>query len=161
MNKLFLVLLFLLVALYCRVWSQEGHRIVGAIADANLTDSARASVWRLLRDDHSANGELSQRQTLATVANWADEIKQTSAGKQQGPWHYRNNAVCKDALGPCKDGACIDVKIAEMTAVLRNAGSSHAQQNAAFKWLVHLVGDIHQPLHAGDNGDHGGNLVAV
>lgn len=161
MRKLIITALFFSLPLSCFAWGKEGHAAVGAIADMNLNDNAKAKVAMLLNDDLTAKGKPSGRKTLASVASWADEIKSTPAGAANAAWHYRNNSICSTTDGPCAEGVCIDKKINDMISVLKAPDSSVLQKNEALKWLVHLVGDIHQPLHVGDNGDRGGNGVAV
>jgi hypothetical protein len=142
-------------------WGPQGHRTVGAIADRLLDPATRAAVARLLAGDLDRFGKLSGRTTLEAVSVWADEIRGTPASRPR--WHYDNLPVC----GPlqqqqhCRDGECNTAQLRRLTAVLADTGSTARQRNEALKWLVHLVGDIHQPLHAADNSDHGGNDVQV
>lgn len=145
----------------CQAWGPEGHAIVGAIADANLSVSAKAQVAQLLQGDLDAAGNPSGRTTLAAVASWPDEIKATPEGKAAANWHFHESTVCDGQTLACVDGACADEKISEMLKVLGNKDANARQKNEALKWVVHLVGDIHQPLHVGGNGDRGGNSYKV
>ena len=142
-------------------WGPQGHRTVGAIADRLLTPEARAMVGELLAADRDKFGNPSGRTTLEAVAVWADEIRGTAADEPR--WHYDDAPVCgtlaRDSY--CPHGQCNSAQLERLTAVLADARAAPLARNEALKWVVHLVGDIHQPLHAADNGDQGGNRVAV
>ena len=145
----------------CLAWGPEGHAIVGAIADANLSTNAKTRVAQLLQGDLDAAGAPSGRNSLAAVASWPDEIKATAEGKAAANWHFHESTVCDGQTAVCVSGACADEKISEMVKQLNSSEASARQKNEALKWIVHLVGDIHQPLHVGGNADRGGNSVKV
>jgi len=142
-------------------WGPQGHRTVGAIADRLLDPATREAVARLLADDLDRSGNLSGRTTLESVSVWADEIRGTPASRPR--WHYDNLPVCGEISQQhhCGDEECNSAQLRRLTAVLADTHSTVRRRNEALKWLVHLVGDIHQPLHAADNSDHGGNDVRV
>ena len=144
-------------------WGPEGHRLIGEIAERNLGAPAREKVAELLRDDRFADGSPSGRRTLADIANWADEIKDTEWGKRRGSWHYDDVPLCgsADYSAYCRSGRCASAQIARQLAILGNEQARPAQRNESLKWIVHLVGDIHQPLHAANHADRGGNRVQV
>lgn len=144
-------------------WGPEGHRLVGEIAARHLSSPAQARVAELLRDDRLADGSRSGRRTLADVANWADEIKDTDWGKRRGSWHYDDVPLCGSVgyAKYCRNGRCASAQIARQMEILGNERASPGQRNQALKWIVHLVGDIHQPLHAANHADRGGNRVQV
>jgi hypothetical protein len=146
-----------------QAWGPEGHRMVGAIADLHLGAEAARQVAFLLERDRLADRTPSARRTLAEVAYWADEIKDYPWGKGRGSWHYDNIPVCGDADPEryCRKGACASAQLARHIAILGDRKQRLRERNEALKWVVHLVGDIHQPLHAGDNHDQGGNRVEV
>lgn len=132
-------------------WGPEGHRVIASLAEQQLTPAARKEVGRLLALEPGA--------TLASVANWADEYRST----ETAAWHYVNfprNACVYDAPRDCPDGACVVEAIAQQTAVLQT-DMSDVHRLTALKYLVHLVGDVHQPLHAGYRGDRGGNTYQL
>ncbi|HEX4585901.1 MAG TPA: S1/P1 nuclease [Burkholderiaceae bacterium] len=142
-------------------WGPLGHRAIGAVADALLTPGARAEVARLLQDDRDRDGRPSGRTTLAEVSLWADEIRGT--GLDRPAWHYDNMRVC----GPvppetdwCPRQQCATGQIGPLLAQLGDRTAPLAQRRDALKWIAHLVGDLHQPLHAADYAQ-GGNLVHV
>jgi hypothetical protein len=142
-------------------WGPAGHQAVGAVADALLTPRAQAAVAELLAEDRDRDGRFSGRRSLAAVADWADEIR---GGPSDHPhWHYDNRPVC----GPpadrgvwCPLGDCASAQLDARLAVLADPTQPRAQRNAALKWVVHLVGDLHQPLHAADLAE-GGNRIRV
>ena len=142
-------------------WGPQGHRTVGAIADRLLTPAAQAQVAALLAADLDKLGNPSGRATLESVAVWADEIRGTPADEPR--WHYDDVPVCGSAPRDsyCPGGECNSAQLERLTLVLADAQAAPRERNEALKWIVHLVGDIHQPLHAADNGDHGGNRVRV
>jgi hypothetical protein len=144
-------------------WGPEGHRMVGEIAARSLNARANAEVLELLRNDRLADGQPSGRRTLADVANWADEIKDTDWGKRRGSWHYDDVPLCGPAgtSAYCRNGRCASAQIARQLEILGNERASPGQRNQALKWIVHLIGDIHQPLHAANHADRGGNRVQV
>ena len=158
------IALFVLIAAYGSSawgWGVLGHAMTGAIADRLLDAKARAAVAELLSQDLHASGQPSYRTTLADVASWADEIR--GGPVSQPTWHYDNLAACGHgtAATACPQEQCSTAQMGERLRILRNAGESRRRRNEALKWIVHLVGDIHQPLHAADNGDSGGNAVKV
>lgn len=144
-------------------WGSEGHKTVGDIANELLTPQARQQVSDLLVDDLDASGAPSGRKTLGEVASWPDEIRSTPKGKGVAPWHFDDVPLCTPAPKSewCPDGNCASEQIARHYATLQNPAASHLERNEALKWIVHLVGDIHQPLHSANHDDRGGNDVSV
>jgi nuclease S1 len=142
-------------------WGPQGHRTVGAIADRLLTPASRAEVAELLAADLDKFGQPSGRTTLEAVAVWADEIRGTPADRPR--WHYDDVPLCGSATRDsyCPRGECNSAQLERLTALLADRHAELRERNEALKWIVHLVGDIHQPLHAADNGDLGGNRVRV
>ncbi len=136
-----------------RAWGPTGHRIVGRIAEYHLSDEATAAVEALLGVE-----------TLARVAVWADDMRSDPAWEKgdQWRWHFFSiddgEALETTARDPKGDAL---LTLETSIATLRNAGASPADRAAALKWLVHLVGDIHQPLHIGRRADRGGNEIIV
>ena len=151
----------LLAAQAALAWGPQGHRTTGAIADRLLTPRAHAAVLQLLEDDRDKFGNPSGRTTLEAVSEWADELHGTAAARPT--WHYDDVPICGkfDQERDCPDGQCNTEQLKRLIGVLGDTSAPALERNEALKWVVHLVGDIHQPLHAADNGDHGGNLVPV
>jgi hypothetical protein len=142
-------------------WGPLGHRSVGAVADALLSPAAHAEVARLLADDRDRDGRPSGRTTLAEVSLWADEIRGTQSDRPA--WHYDNMPVC--GLAPpqatwCPEAQCASGRIEGLLAQLADRTAPPAKRRDALKWIAHLVGDLHQPLHAADYAQ-GGNQVHV
>lgn len=136
-------------------WGRKGHAAVAALAQAHLTPTAQAQVEALLRDDLDRDGKSSGRTTLAQIASWPDEIRDIAPKGEYAGWHTRANPVCSDALGACQDGHCVDENIIHYAALLRDKQQPVRVRNEALKWVVHLVGDLHQPLHSGVGLDKG------
>lgn len=148
---------------HCLAWGTEGHQIVGKIAAEYLTDTTKSKIAVLLVGDLDATGNPSGRTTLAQVGNWADEFRSTPAGRRTAPWHFDNVPLCGAAeYGKvCLDGNCASAQLERHLKILADKAAPIRVRNEALKWIVHLVGDIHQPLHAADNSDRGGNSVLV
>lgn len=99
---------------------------------------------------------------MVISASWADEIRE--ARPETASWHYVNLRLGGDmryqAARDCPNGDCVVAQIGRQAAVLRG-DAPPARRAEALKFLIHFVADIHQPLHAADNGDRGGNLVQL
>ena len=134
-----------------RAWGSDGHKTIALITQAQLTPKARAEVDRLLALESGA--------TLASISTWADEHK----NRATAPWHYVNfprGSCTYDAQRDCPDGNCLIGAIHRQAEILgSNAPAEKRLQ--ALKYVVHLVGDVHQPLHAGYADDKGGNRYQV
>ena len=134
-----------------RAWGPMGHQAVGAVADARLAPRTKLEVARLLAGDLGRDGAPSGRTTLAAVSVWADEIR---GGDQDHPkWHYDNAPVCRAMPATadwCPLDECASRRIGTLAAVLADRQRTTRERNEALKWIVHLVGDMHMPLHASD-----------
>jgi hypothetical protein len=137
--------------------------MVGGIAQSLLSDRASREVSWLLANDRLGDRTPSGRATLGEVANWADEIRDQPWSAKYSRWHYDNALLCEEAPREkvCPRGNCASGRLEQQLAILRDRARPRRDRNEALKWVVHLAGDIHQPLHAADNHDRGGNAVAV
>lgn len=162
MKRLLPALILLAVAAPAFGWSKQGHQLVGSLAEADLTPAARAEVQRLLAGEPDP--------TLAGVSTWADEIRAESRttgnalGERSSRWHYVNfpDAGCGyDAARDCPDGNCVVGAITAQQAILADRTRSDEERRNALKFVVHFVGDAHQPMHAGLASDRGGNNFQV
>lgn len=132
-------------------WGSEGHQVIATLAEQQLSPTARAEVQRLLALEPGA--------TLASVSTWADEHR----SPQTAPWHYVNfpRGDCRyEAARDCPDGRCVVEAIQKEAQILGSHAPDEKRLNA-LKYLVHLVGDVHQPLHAGYQDDKGGNTYQL
>lgn len=137
-------------------WSGFGHQLVGELAERQLSESARAQIADLLRDE--------PEQTLASIAVWPDTVRKQSAWKFTAPFHYvyiQDDACRYDAARDCPDGSCIVAALDRYGAELRDTTLPREKRAEALKFVVHFVGDVHQPLHAGNRADEGGNDFQV
>ncbi len=144
-------------------WGEEGHRMVGEIASRYLAPETAREIAELLAHDRLADGERSHRRALGEVASWADEIKDYPWGRARGSWHFDDIPVCGVADRPryCKGDKCASAQLARHIEMLGDRMAPIRRRNEALKWVVHLAGDIHQPLHAANHRDRGGNRVEV
>lgn len=144
-------LLFLLLPLlsFSNDWGKTGHRVIGQIAQDNLTETALKAVTELL------DGE-----TLATVSTWPDEMRSNPDFRPYDIWHYVNLPEDKKyhEVEHTQDNAVI---IIERAIEILTSNSSREDKAFYLKYLVHLVGDIHQPLHTGRAADYGGSKIKL
>ena len=133
-------------------WGKTGHRVVAAIADAQLSGLARAHVKEIL----------GQAESLDEAANWPDEMRSFPSPfwqKTSTPWHYVTlNGIIYDHAPP--EGDALEA-LNKYSATLRDPNASLADKQLALRFVVHIVGDLHQPLHVGKCCDRGGNDVKV
>lgn len=155
---LLLAAVLLLLAGPVGAWGPQGHRLVAALAWAGLTPQVRAEILVLLAGEPDP--------TLPGIANWADQLRaeDPDLGKRSASWHYVNIAEedCHyDAARDCPGGNCVVGAIDRQLTILADHGQPLAVRRQALKFVVHFVGDVHQPLHAGFGHDKGGNTVQV
>lgn len=152
-SPLIAALLAALLANNAWAWGQSGHRIVGAIAESKLDAKARAAVAELLAGEPDP--------TLAGVSVWADHVRENEPDYTWTvPLHWvnfeRGNCRYEESRN-CRDGLCVVEAIERYSAQLGDRWLPRSARRDALKFVVHFVGDIHQPLHAGFAADRGGN----
>ena len=138
-----------------RAWGDLGHEVVAELAARELGPQARAMVEDLLGDRAS--------QAMRENASWADRIRALEGLGMTAPFHYLNfpRGECRYvARRDCPGGRCIVGALERFSGQLRDS-SDREQRIEALKWVLHLVADIHQPLHAGFGDDRGGNDVQL
>jgi len=131
-------------------WGEDGHRIVGIIAQAHIS----TEVSRKLANNFNIN-------FLADIAPWADKVKKD---RSQQTWHYANIEKGKKTYRQqrdCPDRQCVTEKIRDFVNILQAKNYPASVRREALAYLVHLVADIHQPLHLGNRSDRGGNGITV
>ncbi|MFY0594604.1 S1/P1 nuclease [Roseivirga sp.] len=132
-------------------WGQIGHRTIGHIADGMLSKKATKKVKKVLGTE-----------TLAEVSTWMDEIRSDNAYRYANTWHY---CTIPDGMtyetAPKQNGGDVIWAIERIINKLKSGALSANEEAENLKFLVHLVGDIHQPLHVGNGEDRGGNDVKV
>ncbi|WP_425389680.1 S1/P1 nuclease [Ekhidna sp.] len=151
MKKLILPLLCLLITSQSFGWGATGHRIVGLIAETYLTKKAKKNIEKVLGHE-----------TLAEVSNYMDFIKSDATYRHMSPWHYAtipDEKTYKEAGTP-EEGDII-VTIQRLMGELESKTFTDQDEAFALKCLIHLIGDIHQPLHVGNGEDRGGNDVKL
>ena len=146
----------LLLLPFCSIpgfaWGPEGHRLVARIAGQMLTPAAAARVSATL-----APGE-----TITALSSWADEVR--NIRKETEPWHFIDipiDSAGLDMQRDCPPAGCVIREIAGFRKQWRDESLSPAARREALLFLVHFVGDMHQPLHCANNHDRGGNEVTV
>jgi hypothetical protein len=156
---LFIFLALVAFPVRALAWGYEAHRVIAEIAEQFLAPQTAHQVRELLAIENVT--------TLADVSTWADEIRQQRP--ETGPWHYVNIPVALptgepaayDAARDCPQGACVVAKIEQFEHVLSDQEVPERQRLEALKYIVHFVGDAHQPLHVSNDHDRGGNNVAI
>jgi hypothetical protein len=133
-------------------WGKTGHRVVAAIADTQLSGLARAHIEQILGPGES----------LDEAATWPDDMRADPSPfwqKTASPWHYVTlNGTTYDHAPP--EGDALEA-LGRFSKMLQDPNASLADKQLALRFVVHLVGDLHQPLHAGKCCDKGGNDVKV
>ena len=156
MKRLFISLIISLLFIHIIAasgpyWGSTGHRTIGEIAEKHLTKKAKKQIDILL-----------QGQGLAIVSTFGDDIKSDKKYDKYYTWHFVNfpfdtkyEDSQKDKKGDIVMGIeyCIDI--------LKNPNASEEDKVFYLKFLVHLIGDLHQPLHVGRKEDKGGNDIKV
>ena len=130
-------------------WGKTGHRITGKIAETYLTKNAKTQIKKIMG-----------HHDLSRMSNWADEIKSDPNWKIANDWHW---CTIPDGESYKKDkhsGQAVE-KINEFIETLKNKKSKKEEKQIALKFIVHLIGDLHQPLHVGNGLDRGGNDVRL
>lgn len=133
-------------------WGPEGHRLVARLAQGMLTPAAAERVQATLGPGES----------IASMASWADEVRPSR--KETGSWHFIDIPIDSAGLNmqrDCARGDCVLGKIAEFRRLWLDPNASPQTRREALLFLVHFVGDMHQPLHSADHRDRGGNDVHV
>ncbi|NAS11836.1 S1/P1 nuclease [Poritiphilus flavus] len=133
------------------VWSKTGHRTIGLVAEQHLKAKTKRALKKLL------NG-----QSLAAVSTFADEIKADSTFRKFSAWHYVNIPPGQKygEEPPSRYGDLI-VGIEKCIAVAQDKESRAEDRVFYLKMLIHLIGDLHQPMHVGKLEDRGGNDIQI
>ena len=143
---------------------EYGHETVAKIAWLQVRADTRARIAALLRQGPLLETPGCPVATLEQASIWADCIKPLGDRFSYAyNWHYQNVDVCKpfDLGTACKDGNCVSAQAERAARLLADRSVPARERLMALAFLTHFVGDLHQPMHAGDHGDLGGNRVAA
>lgn len=156
MRKSVTALILLTFATQALAWRGDGHAVVGSLAERQLQPAARAEVARLLAGERDP--------TLAGIASWADDIRAAKGPGKSASLHYVNFRGGDCSYKPerdCPDGDCVIAAIDRNFLILSDGKLPDAERRDALKYLVHFVGDVHQPLHSTPRDDKGGGDFQV
>ena len=136
-------------------WGAIGHRIIGQIADSYLNARARKQIVQILGNE-----------TIAMSSNWADFIKSDPSYNYLNTWHYVN---LKDGLSYAEvqqqlqsdTGTNAFTKLNFLISELKSGKLESEEKKMYLRLLIHIVGDLHQPMHTGRPEDLGGNRIRV
>jgi hypothetical protein len=164
----FLFLAIVSLPSQARAWGCEGHQVIALLAEKHLTPNALATAKKILADspiDPTLDRYCKEGKTdpLADASTWPDDMRGLRPGT--APWHYVDiplGTTSREVEKFCdlKEG-CVTQAIRDELAVLRSVNSNPKDRADALRFLIHFVGDLHQPLHAATNNDEGGNCVPV
>jgi len=132
-------------------WGNEVHRITGLMAQEMLTPRARIAVNQLLD-----GGDLADASVYMDF--YREALKREVPASEQ--WHYNNRPICGEPVPSgayCRDGNCASAQVPRWFNVLADAAKPKEERQQALRFLVHIVADLHQPLHAADDNDSGGS----
>jgi hypothetical protein len=147
-------------------WGCKGHQTVALIAEKHLTPEARELVLKLL-SENPVDPQLKRycgsavSDVMGDASTWADDVR---GERKNGPWHYIDiprSAPRGSLEGFCGKEGCVVSAIAEQVAILKDQGANGAKRAEAVRYVIHFVGDLHQPLHSTTNADEGGNCVPL
>jgi len=132
-------------------WGQIGHRVIGEVAENHLSPKAKKAIDEILGHE-----------SLAVVSTYMDEIRSDDDFDHTHPWHYTTipEGETYETCEKNQKGEAVEA-ILRMKKILEDENAPMAEKKQALKFLVHLVGDIHQPLHVGTGTDRGGNDVKL
>lgn len=151
MKKLLLItFVVIFLPILCWGWGREGHQIIATVAEDHLDESTKVMIQSLIGNNH-----------LYSIASWADDVRKDR--RETAPWHYVDIRLgsAYDASRDCSlPHGCVVVKIEEFLKVLTTKEASREDRAEALKFVVHFVGDIHQPMHAVEEA-RGGNEIHV
>lgn len=167
--RLLLLACAMLAASPAAAYWEYGHQTVAKIAWMQVKPSTRAKLAALLRHGDLLDTPECPVTNIAEASTWADCIKplKDANGKSRFNyaynWHFQDVDICKpfDVVTPCADGNCVSVQIERQKARLADRSLPLADRVQALAFLVHFVGDLSQPLHAGEHDDQGGNKVSA
>jgi len=150
----FIGLFVILCFVFCpskAYWGKTGHRVVGEIATLHLTKKANKNIKKVLGNE-----------SLAMASTFMDFIKADSQYRHLNPWHYATipDSLTYEAAGTPSEGDII-FALRKLKQELISKEFSQGDEAFTLKLLIHLVGDIHQPLHVGNGHDRGGNDLKV
>jgi hypothetical protein len=152
-------------------WGDLGHQVTALIAYQHLNAKAKTALDALLASD----ADTLTAPDFASRASWADRYRTTH--RETAPWHFADIEIDSGDIaaacfgfpplaagqlasqGPSQD--CVINKIDEFTVELSNSQTPAAERLLALKFLIHFIGDMHQPLHSSDHNDKGGNCVRL
>jgi S1/P1 Nuclease len=167
---IYLCSLYVLMLLFwptaAHAWGCKGHQTVALIAEKHLTPEARQWVLKLL-SENQIDPKLNRycggasRDVMADAATWADDVR---GERKNGPWHYIDipRRSLRGPLEPfCGQEGCVTRAISEQLVILKDPKADAAKRAEALRYIIHFVGDLHQPLHTITNADEGGNCVPV
>jgi hypothetical protein len=144
-------------------WGDYAHRLTARIALAQLTPAVRAEVKRLYRAEAALQTPECRLRTIEEASVWPDCVRARYRDRfaYSAPWHYQNINVCEpfDINAKCWNGDCVTAQIPRQQAIVADRSRPAPERLMAYAFLVHFVGDMHQPLHIGDKADLGGNQV--
>lgn len=129
------------------LWSAQGHRVIAEVAWLHLSPGTRDRVSALL-----------DGLSFAETSTWADSVRPMR--RETAPFHYVNIPTWATRFEPrehCPEDACVIRAIERFRLVLADRSAPAPDRTEALRFLVHLIGDMHQPLHVGDQADRGGN----
>ena len=154
MRALILAVLVVLAPSQAFAWGAIGHRVTGALAQPLLSPKAKTEVAKVLGTE-----------TLAEASTWADDMRSSPEPFWQStanPWHYVTVPPGKTYpdVGAPPEGDSV-AALAKFAATLKDKSATQAEKALALRFAVHIIGDLHQPLHVGNGADRGGNDVKV
>ena len=158
------ILVALFIASPAAAYWEYGHASVASVAWKQMRPETRRAVAHLLAQGRLLETPTCPVATIEQASVWADCIKPLGDRFAYAySWHYQNVDVCTpfELKTACKDGNCVSAQIERNARLLADPAVPQREKVMALAFLVHFVGDLHQPMHAGDHGDLGGNKVPV
>ena len=168
LGTVFAIVAVLGVASEARAWGCEGHQITALIAETHMTSHARSEALKVLAlgpidPNLPRSCSAAGLDAFVDASTWADDER--AVRPETGPWHFVDiprGATKADIAKYCPiEAGCVISALTQQLEVLRLHSSSAQERGDALRYVIHLVGDIHQPLHTSTNNDRGGNCVPV